>query len=110
MLQLPIICLWFARAAARLVVDQDFLDNFDSEIVKTEGDLVNTTYREHPSCQNVEEKVETFEFFTLDEEGKEVPNVFELATTIDFIYNTDKIHNFHERWIWGYIYIRLGKS
>ena len=99
--------LWIYSASAKLVVDQAFLDKMDGEIIKTEGELVNTTYREHSRCPNVEEKVELFKFYTIDEDGDEVENLFELATTIDIHYNTDKIHNYHERWIWAYIYIRF---
>ena len=98
--------LWFATAAARLVMDKDFLENFDGEIVKTQGDLVKKDFRQHATCPNVEEKVETFRFYTLTEDGGEDEHLFELASVIDVIYNTDKIHNFHERWIWAYIYIR----
>ena len=106
MLHVRLLGLWFATAAARLVMDKDFLQNFDGEIVKTQGELVKKDFRQHATCPTVEEKVETFRFYTLAEEGGEDEHLFELASVIDVIYNTDKIHNFHERWIWAYIYIR----
>ena len=99
-------CWLVSTVTARLVVDQHFLDNFDGEIVKTQGELVKTDYRVHTTCQWVEEKVETFRFYTNTEDGTEDEHQFELATVIDVNYNTDKIHNFHERWIWAFIYIR----
>jgi len=97
---------WFLTVTAKLVVDRSFLDNFDGEIAKTQGELVKTEYRRHTTCQGVEEKVETFRFYSIAEDGVEDEHQFELATVVDVNYNTEKIHNFHERWIWAYIYIR----
>ena len=99
-------CWLVTTITAKLVVDQNFLENFDGEIVKKQGDLVNTEYREHSTCPWVEEKVETFRFYSHDDDGGEDEHEFQLASVIDVNYNTDKIHNFHERWIWAYIYIR----
>ena len=98
---------WFVTVATKLVVDRSFLDNFDGEIAKTQGELVKTEYRVHTTCHLVEEKVETFRFYSIAEDGVEDEHQFELATVVDVNYNTEKIHNFHERWIWAYIYIRL---
>lgn len=50
-------CWLVTTITAKLVVDQNFLENFDGEIVKKQGVLVNTEFREHSTCPCVEEKV-----------------------------------------------------
>ena len=110
MLRLWLVFLWLSigtTVLSKLLVEKEFLENFDGELVKSQGEHINKTYREHSSCKHVEEVVDTFRFFSLDEDGSEVEHQLEVSAAVDIVYNIDKIHNFHERWIWAYILIRL---
>ena len=41
-----------------------------------------------------------------EEDGREVQDLVEVSTRLDYTYDVDKIHNSREPWITAYIFIR----
>ena len=77
--------------------------------VSTEGRLVGKRY-ENSTCPGVQNKIEEFEYFVLDDElegdDEGEQNIFELVTLVDIVIDTDKVVNKLEPWISAEVLIR----
>ena len=57
-------------------------------------------------CEGVEEDLQEYSFTRLGDTGQEREDTATIATVRDITYDTEKVINVDEQWIWGIVYIR----
>ena len=57
-------------------------------------------------CEGVEEELQEYRFTRLGDTGQEREDTATIATVRDITYDTEKVINVDEQWIWGIVYIR----
>ena len=57
-------------------------------------------------CEGVEEDLQEYSFTRLGDAGQEKEDTATIATVRDITYDTEKVINVDEQWIWGIVYIR----
>ena len=61
-------------------------------------------------CEGVEEELQEYSFTRLGDTGQEREDTATIATVRDITYDTEKVINVDEQWIWGIVYIRSHRS
>lgn len=92
---------------SKLVINHDEIGEYSMDDMKAEGEFIKTERVPHPSCDFVDEQHDLYRYFVREQDGSETEEIATIKTVVDVTFDTEKIINFHERWIFDYIFIRL---
>ena len=104
-----IISFLYHPVCSKLVIERDQVKDYGIDTFKSEGELIETYIRDHPTCDNVEEEVTVYRYYVVDHDGTESEDEATIATVLDITYDVDKLCNNQEKWICMDITLRLMK-
>ena len=107
LLRLAIISFLYHPVCCKLVIQRDQVKEYGMDTFKSEGELIETYIRDHPTCEFVEEEVTVYRYFVVEEDGNESEEEATIATVLDITYDVDKLCNNQEKWICMDIKLRL---
>ena len=94
----------------KLVIPHDEVEKYSMDRVISEAELIGSETVPHETCPNVDELLEKYRFYVRNEDGSESEEEAVIKSVKDITYDTNKIINMNEHWIYSNIYIRFHLS
>ena len=94
----------------KLVIPHDEIESYSMDRVISEAELIGSETVPHETCPNVEKLLEKYRFYVRNEDGSESEEEAVIKSVKDITYDTNKIINMNEHWIYSNIYIRFHLS